>query len=418
MVVFGGADGASSYNSDVWALSLAGSPAWSALAPAGSPPTARYYHTAIYDPVRDQMVVFGGLDAGSLRNDVWALSLAGSPAWSALAPSGSPPAGRYGHTAIYEPVRDRMVVFGGSDGTGLRNDVWALSLAGSPAWSALTPAGSPPPARYAMTAIYDPVRGRLVVSGRADDFSFFNDVWALSLAGSPAWSALAPAGSPPSARYGHTAIYDPVRDRMAVFGGSDGSYRNDVWALGWGTPPTPTLISLVKAEAGPDRVVLAWYGAEAAGLAAAVERHTAVSDWRQLAIVTGDGTGTFHFEDRDVAAGGQYAYRLTYQSDGEQVSTPEYWVQIPEARFALLGLRPNPGVAGLAASFTLPSGDPATLEVFDLSGRRIFSRDVGGLGPGAHHLELEEARRLPPGIYTLRLVQAGRVASARGVLIR
>ena len=76
------------------------------------PPSGRSEHTAIYDPVRDRMVVFGGYD-GTLRNDVWALSLSGSPAWSALAPAGSPPSARYGHTAIYDPVRDRMVVFGG-----------------------------------------------------------------------------------------------------------------------------------------------------------------------------------------------------------------------------------------------------------------------------------------------------------------
>ena len=52
------------------------------------------------------------------------------------------------HTAIYDPVRDRMVVFGGYDGNGNRNDVWALSLSGSPAWSELTPAGSLPSARH------------------------------------------------------------------------------------------------------------------------------------------------------------------------------------------------------------------------------------------------------------------------------
>ena len=50
---------------------------------------------------------------------------------------------------------------------------------------------------------------------------------ALSLAGTPAWSALAPSGTPPSWRYMHSAIYDPVRDRMVVFGGSS---LNDVWA--------------------------------------------------------------------------------------------------------------------------------------------------------------------------------------------
>ena len=48
-------------------------------------PTGRDSSTAIYDPVRDRMVVFGGWD-GSYRNDVWVLSLSGTPAWSELSP--------------------------------------------------------------------------------------------------------------------------------------------------------------------------------------------------------------------------------------------------------------------------------------------------------------------------------------------
>jgi hypothetical protein len=115
----------------VWALSLAGSPAWSTVAAAGTPPSTRYAHTAIYDAVRDRMLVFGGYDgaAGTL-NDAWSLSMAGSPAWSALAPAGSPPAARMWHTAIYDAVRDRMLVFGGLESPGDvhvdRNDLWAL----------------------------------------------------------------------------------------------------------------------------------------------------------------------------------------------------------------------------------------------------------------------------------------------------
>jgi hypothetical protein len=79
----------------------------------------------------------------------------------------------------------------------------------------------------------------------------------------------------------HTAIHDPVRDRMVVFGGWSGSsYLNDVWALGWCTtcgvggpqaqpliaglqPPAPnptrgtTAVSFALAQAG--RVQLGVY---------------------------------------------------------------------------------------------------------------------------------------------------------------
>jgi hypothetical protein len=263
MVVFGG--GSDSYPgyylNDVWALSQAGTPAWTELTPSGTLPPTRSGHSAIYDPVRKRMVVFGGYEnPGPHLNDVWALSLGGTPPWTQLAPSGTPPSAREGHTAIYDPVRDRMVFFGGfydDDGSYYYlNDVWALSLAGTPAWTQLTPSGTPPIGRSNHSAIYDPVRDRIVVfGGYSYDGSehYLNDVWALSLAGTPAWTPLTPSGTPPSGRYAPSAIYDPVRDRMVVFGGSryDGLYSmlNDVWALSladptewteltpWGTPP-------------------------------------------------------------------------------------------------------------------------------------------------------------------------------------
>ena len=237
MIVFGG-DGTSSHLQDVWALSLSGTPSWTQLhpiwgGPNGTAPSARLQHSAIYDPVRDRMLVFGGSD-GTFRNDVWALSLSGTPTWILLTPSGTPPAPRVDHTAIYDPVRDRMIVFGGASSSTLLNDVWALSLSGTPAWTSITPSGTPPSARYTHTAIYDPVRDRMVIFGGSNGL-FLNDVWALSLAGTPAWTSVTTTGTAPY-RASHTCVYDPVRDRMVMFGGVDyGSTLNDVWALSLAT---------------------------------------------------------------------------------------------------------------------------------------------------------------------------------------
>jgi hypothetical protein len=264
MVVFGGFD-LSSHN-DVWALALAGTPAWTQLAPSGTPPSARLAHTAIYDPVRDRMVVFGG-DDGSFRNDVWELSLAGTPAWTQLTPTGTPPSGRYGHTAIYDPPRDRMLLFGGSDGTH-RNDVWELTLAGPPAWSQLAPSGTLPVTRREHTSFYDPLRDRMVVFAGFDATAgFLNDVWALSLGGTPTWAPLGPGGTPPSPRRAPMAIYDPVDDRMVEFAGYP-PYQNDVWALplsgtsAWmqlapdGTPPSPRYWPTAIYDPVSDRMVV------------------------------------------------------------------------------------------------------------------------------------------------------------------
>jgi hypothetical protein len=93
------------------------------------------------------------------------------------------------------------------------------------------------------------VRDRMVVFAGYPTPSLSNEVWALSLAGTPTWTLLAPTGRPPSTRYAHSAIYDPVHDRMVVFGGNAASYAcfNDVWALGWST----TVIGVGDPQASP-----------------------------------------------------------------------------------------------------------------------------------------------------------------------
>lgn len=227
LVVFGGDDAGWSYFGDAWALSLSGSPAWTSLAPSGTPPTARSRHTAILDPVRERMIVYGGQSAAGARFDVWALSLAGAPAWTNLAPSGTPPAARWNHVAIYDPVGDRMIVHGGENPGQVFEDTWALSLAGAPAWSQLAPVGEIPYARSGHAAVFDPLASRMIVTGGT--YGAACEVFALTLTGPPEWTPLAPDGPAMPGRVGHEAAYDTDRDRLVVFGGSPAA--GDLWAL-------------------------------------------------------------------------------------------------------------------------------------------------------------------------------------------
>ena len=144
---------------------------------------------SIYDPIRHRMLVFGGSGFdNTFSNDAWALSLDGPPAWSLLIPSGPRPSGRFSHAGAYDPVRDRFIVFGGYDGA-FKNDVRALTLSAAPSWTQLSPSGAAP-RLDAMTAVYDRVRDRLLIFGGWDGFSFHNEVWSLSLAGAGSWSIL------------------------------------------------------------------------------------------------------------------------------------------------------------------------------------------------------------------------------------
>ena len=244
MVVFGGDDGVRMKN-DVWQLALSGAPRWDSLAPLGDPPSKRLGHSAIYDPLRDRVLVFGGLDsAGNVLADVWALSLSDPPSWSSLQPSGIGPSARRYHSAIYDPVRDRMLVFGGSNLSGVPfGDVWSLWLSPTPRWEQILPAGTDKPLqRYGHSAIYDPVRDRMLVFS-GGGFAR-NDLWELSLGGTPSWTQIQPAGKLPLQRLGHTALYDPTADRMIVFGGNTlNQPLDDVWQLSLSGPPAWALVS-------------------------------------------------------------------------------------------------------------------------------------------------------------------------------
>jgi hypothetical protein len=83
--------------------------------------------------------------------------------------------------------------------------------------------------------------------------------------------------------------------------------------------------------------------------------------------------------------------------------------------FALEGVRPNPARGnGLNVAFTLPTGAiAARLELLDVSGRRVLSREVGSLGAGRHTVNLAEGRKVARGLYWARLTQGANRRSTR-----
>jgi hypothetical protein len=232
MLVFGGQNGGT-YYSTVWKLDRSGVPIWSPLVTLGGPPAGRRDASMVIDAVNDRLIVYGGRDASGSYADVWALSLGVTPTWSQLTAS-SPAGARYGHSAAVELANSRMLVFGGrpASGSPALNDVWAMSLSGSPTWTSLAPVGTPPAARDLQSAVVDPNRHRLLIYGGEDGGTPFGDVWSLSLAGPPVWSALNPIGSPPPARYAHSAAWSSQLDAMLVADGhGTGGTLNDAWAL-------------------------------------------------------------------------------------------------------------------------------------------------------------------------------------------
>jgi hypothetical protein len=128
---------------DVSFLSFADGDAWVPLNARGPAPLARWMHSAIYDPRRDRMLVFWGRDTGGYRFDCASLELAQGATWREYIPAGPGASSRGGQVSFYDPDLDRAVILGGRIFTGPygveepQSD-WYLDFAA-------LPGGLPPP---------------------------------------------------------------------------------------------------------------------------------------------------------------------------------------------------------------------------------------------------------------------------------
>ena len=192
-------------------------------------PQARTDGTAVYDPQGRRLYVFAGR-AGTRRNDLWAYAF-DQAAWVALQPQGAAPPARDGHTMVFDSARRRLIVFGGQ-ASSFFNDVWAYEIEAD-RWTRLDASGPAPNIRYGHSAIADPRRDRMVISHGFTDEGRFDDTWAFDFAAN-AWTEISPARRP-LRRCLHRAAYDPARDRMLLYGGCASGAGpcplDDLWAF-------------------------------------------------------------------------------------------------------------------------------------------------------------------------------------------
>jgi len=535
MIVFGG-ESSSGYQNDVWAVRLGCStPTWSQLSPSGTAPQAREDHSAIYDPTGNRMIVFGGegttlhgsTPVETLFNDVWALSLGSSPAWSQLSTSGTSPCPRSGHTAVYDALHGRMIVFGGvvpfcsqnsplcgntietqgnfaltlsslawtpyvcsedancvaHNGATCTTDArpspreyhsaifdgsnriiifggwyedeafsdtrsWDVSSALDGTWANMSPGGTSPGNLQNHRAIYDTTHNRMLVFGGDDGdlqngLTYSNTTYALSLGSSPSWSTLSPSGTAPAARSFSSAIYDPIGDRMLVFGGTNGSTDySDLWALTVADATAPAQVTNLAAslDCGSGVVTVTWTAPGDDGRSG-----TACSydlRWYDHTITTSNWSSAWHlsaptpqaaggsetFQDSDLPACTTFHWALKTTDDAGNVSVLSNNAGVtvpcdgcggfarpaPVDRLALFAPTPNPtrGVLQIAYAIPLPAGgSSAQLGIFDVSGRRVRLLRQGPLGAGAHaeqwDLRTENGSRVAAGLYFVRLRVGG-----------
>jgi uncharacterized repeat protein (TIGR02543 family) len=475
MIMFGGLSGRFDRNNDVWVKPLSDDSAWVRLDALGEPPEGRFSSSAVHDPVRNRLIVFGGRAPSGVKNDVWAINLDGTPTWTQLQPTGALPVTRFGASVVYDPRGDRMIVFGGNATVSTRNDTWALNLSGQPAWVQLNPQ-NPPPGRYYANTVYDHVRNRMIVIGGRGRFeeTQMDDAWFLPLS-PPAevapelagnfvnWSRLSPAGFAPDARDGAGAAFDPIRDRV-VFAGGAGAYSllDDVAELSlvgrtaWNRPqvpvehqPLPNTNGSMVFDAARDRVLI--YGGELTN-GAILDDLVEISFANGLSlnvIVDPPGTGTFTISPTDpcVTPGTPMTfeafavpgYRFVTWENLATEQNPTTWnaakhmsviarfapfttdVGAGDAAFGIRGVYPNPTRGAVRIDYSLPAEARVRLTVLDVSGRVISNPVEGTRAAGAHSESWDgrtAGRPAPEGIYFLRLSAGAHTAFRRVVLLR
>lgn len=247
MVVYGGRGGSTlaSLSGKLWSLDPGALvPTWSELVPAvgNTPPAARAGASLIYDPLGDRLIMFGGQAGGGASNsELWEFRIS-TAQWFPLFAFGMPPSARIHHTAVHDPDHDRMILFGGDSAGFLQSEVRTLSLplGGVPEWSTLPTSGGGPTARKHHSAIYDGDGRRMIVfAGLDNELSDFSvqalDVWALDLTlpFTATWEPLSAPGGPSIFRDGQMAVWDSVNGQMLVFGGGDdlSTPLDELWTL-------------------------------------------------------------------------------------------------------------------------------------------------------------------------------------------
>ncbi|HZW09797.1 MAG TPA: kelch repeat-containing protein, partial [Phycisphaerales bacterium] len=106
------------------------------------------YGGAAYDPVRERVVYFGGFDSNDVRTaQTWEWD---GQAWTELDVPG--PSARAYHTLTYDPARGTCTLFGGdTGGGGVSDETWEWD---GQEWTLVVP-DQRPPARWRHVAAYD-----------------------------------------------------------------------------------------------------------------------------------------------------------------------------------------------------------------------------------------------------------------------
>lgn len=157
------------------------------------------------------------------------------------------PTARYGSAMVYEPVLQKVIFFGGgyadADGYEVSNDMWLFDPT-SNLWTEINPTVKPS-ARSGHSMVYDSINHKTILfGGWADNLGLMNDIWIYD-SQTNQWTEVFPVNEP-SNRQSCAMYYDPNAQRVMLFGGyrDVGGHLDDMWEYNYSDNTWTELSSL------------------------------------------------------------------------------------------------------------------------------------------------------------------------------
>ena len=162
---------------------------------------------------------------------------------------------------------------------------------------------------------------------------------------------------------------------------------------------------------------LHWWIADSVGREVRVHRRDPKGPWRPVGRARADVRGQLSWRDSTVLRGQPVEYALELRARRGVHFVPLPAVTVPGDRPLRLVARTDAGGVSTLL-LELPTSYPATIELFDVAGRRLGSIEVGGLSAGPHSVAVPRTLLPSAGLYFVRLQQAGAVADAKLIVPR
>lgn len=264
---------------------------WQSTNTGSNVPSGRYFFEAIW--TGSEMIVWGGSDIGGISTNTGGRYDPSTDSWQATFTGANMPSARKWHTAIWDDSNNQMIVWGGNNGssrllTGGRYDPITNS------WQATSTGTNVPGSREFHTAIWDNTNNQMIVWGgyngsRTNTGGRYDP-------NTDSWQATNTGIDVPSGRQSHSALWDSSNNQMIIWGGYDGTRTNtggrydpitDSWlttSTGIGVPSGRQHHSAIWDTSNSQMII--WGGNESGGGADTGGRYDPVTDsWQATTTI-------------------------------------------------------------------------------------------------------------------------------------